>query len=47
MADVEPDAPPDRVVHARAHAAIFVEHWGVPDRFALLAQTGVLDRLSA
>jgi predicted ester cyclase len=24
-----------------------VEHWGVPDRFALLAQTGVLDRLAA
>jgi hypothetical protein len=24
-----------------------VEHWGVPDRFALLAQTGVLDRLEA
>jgi predicted ester cyclase len=23
-----------------------VEHWGVPDRFAVLAQTGVLDRLS-
>ena len=23
-----------------------VEHWGVPDRFALLAQTGILDRLS-
>ena len=23
-----------------------VEHWGVPDRFALLAQTGVLDRLN-
>jgi hypothetical protein len=22
-----------------------VEHWGVPDRFALLAQAGVLDRL--
>lgn len=22
-----------------------VEHWGVPDRFAVLAQTGVLDRL--
>jgi predicted ester cyclase len=22
-----------------------VEHWGVPDRFAMLAQTGVLDRL--
>ena len=22
-----------------------VEHWGVPDRFALLAQTGVLSRL--
>lgn len=24
-----------------------VEHWGVPDRFALLAQTGVLARLDA
>jgi predicted ester cyclase len=23
------------------------EHWGVPDRFALLAQTGLLDRLTA
>jgi predicted ester cyclase len=23
------------------------EHWGVPDRFALLAQTGILDRLAA
>ena len=23
-----------------------VEHWGVPDRFALLAQTGVLGRLT-
>ncbi|WP_448810912.1 ester cyclase [Agromyces bauzanensis] len=23
-----------------------VEHWGVPDRFAILAQTGVLRRLS-
>ena len=23
-----------------------VEHWGVPDRFAVLAQTGVLDRLA-
>ena len=23
-----------------------VEHWGVPDRFAVLAQTGVLDRLN-
>src|SRR6478735_575242 len=23
-----------------------VEHWGVPDRFAMLAQTGVLDRLA-
>jgi predicted ester cyclase len=29
-----------RVVHGR-----IVEHWGVPDRFAMLAQTGVLDRL--
>ena len=26
-------------------AADLVEHWGVPDRFALLAQTGVLRRL--
>ena len=24
-----------------------VEHWGVPDRFAVLAQTGVLNRLAA
>lgn len=23
-----------------------VEHWGVPDRFALLAQTGILNRLA-
>jgi predicted ester cyclase len=29
-----------RIVNGR-----IVEHWGVPDRFALLAQTGVLDRL--
>jgi predicted ester cyclase len=31
-----------RVVDGR-----IVEHWGVPDRFAILAQTGVLDRLAA
>jgi predicted ester cyclase len=31
-----------RVVDGR-----IVEHWGVPDRFAMLAQTGILDRLSA
>ena len=30
-----------RVVDGR-----IVEHWGMPDRFALLAQTGVLARLS-
>jgi predicted ester cyclase len=30
-----------RVVDGR-----IVEHWGVPDRFALLAQTGLLDRLT-
>lgn len=30
-----------RVVDGR-----ITEHWGVPDRFALLAQTGVLDRLA-
>lgn len=29
-----------RVVDGR-----IVEHWGVPDRFAILAQTGALDRL--
>jgi predicted ester cyclase len=31
-----------RVVDGR-----IAEHWGVPDRFAVLAQTGVLDRLEA
>ncbi|MBA2577220.1 MAG: ester cyclase [Actinomycetota bacterium] len=30
-----------RVVDGR-----IVEHWGVPDRFAMLAQTGALDRLA-
>jgi predicted ester cyclase len=30
-----------RIVNGR-----IVEHWGVPDRFALLAQTGVLSRLT-
>jgi len=30
---------------ARVVGGRIVEHWGVPDRFALLAQTGVLDRL--
>ena len=31
---------------ARVVGGRLVEHWGVPDRFALLAQTGVLDRLA-
>ncbi len=31
-----------RVVDGR-----IVEHWGVPDRFAVLAQTGVLERIGA
>lgn len=30
---------------ARVRNGLIVEHWGVPDRFAMLAQTGVLDRL--
>lgn len=30
-----------RVVDGR-----IVEHWGVPDRFAILAQAGALDRLT-
>lgn len=30
-----------RVVDGR-----IVEHWGIPDRFAMLAQTGILERLS-
>ncbi|HZL04800.1 MAG TPA: ester cyclase [Coriobacteriia bacterium] len=30
---------------ARVVAGRIVEHWGVPDRFALLAQTGVLARV--
>lgn len=31
---------------ARVVDGLIVEHWGVPDRFALLAQTGVLARLA-
>ncbi len=30
---------------ARVSEGQIVEHWGVPDRFAMLAQTGVLARL--
>jgi predicted ester cyclase len=30
---------------ARIENGLIVEHWGCPDRFALLAQTGGLDRL--
>ena len=31
---------------ARVADGRIAEHWGVPDRFAMLAQTGVLDRLA-
>jgi predicted ester cyclase len=31
---------------ARIADGRITEHWGVPDRFAVLAQTGVLDRLA-
>jgi len=31
---------------ARIAGGQIIEHWGVPDRFALLAQTGLLDRLA-
>jgi predicted ester cyclase len=31
---------------ARIKNGRIVEHWGVPDRLAVLAQTGVLDRLA-
>ena len=41
------DQPVDITVfdQARVVDGRIVEHWGVPDRFALLAQTGVLARL--
>jgi predicted ester cyclase len=32
---------------ARIAGGRIAEHWGVPDRFALLAQTGLLGRLAA
>jgi predicted ester cyclase len=40
--------PVDVVVfdQARIVDGRIVEHWGSPDRFAILAQTGVLDRLA-
>ena len=31
---------------ARVTKGRITEHWGVPDRFAMLAQTGILDRLA-
>jgi predicted ester cyclase len=31
---------------ARVEDGVIVEHWGCPDRFALLAQTGALARLT-
>lgn len=41
------DQPVDITVfdQARVVDGRIVEHWGVPDRFALLAQTGVLARI--
>lgn len=45
--------PPGRPVDftvidiARVAGGRIVEHWGVPDRFAMLAQAGVLDRLAS
>ena len=41
------DQPVDITVfdQARILDGRIVEHWGVPDRFALLAQTGVLARM--
>ncbi|MGO9782907.1 MAG: ester cyclase [Streptosporangiaceae bacterium] len=45
--------PPGRPVDftvidiARVVGGRIVEHWGVPDRFAMLAQAGVLDRLAS
>jgi predicted SnoaL-like aldol condensation-catalyzing enzyme len=44
--------PSNKPVHitvfdrARIADGLIAEHWGVPDRFALLAQTGLLDRLA-
>lgn len=31
---------------ARVVDGLIAEHWGVPNRFAIMAQTGVLDRLA-
>jgi len=42
------DRPLDITIfdQARVVDGRIAEHWGVPDRFAVLAQTGVLDRLA-
>jgi len=46
-------APSDRPVHftvidvATVREGRIVEHWGVPDRFAILVQTGQLGRLTS
>ena len=45
-----PVEPADAVLEHHALAVRdgrIVEHWGVPDRFAILAQTGGLERLGA
>lgn len=36
-----------RIVDGRIVDGRIVEHWGVPDRFVVLTQAGVLNRLAS